>query len=54
MSSPIIPMLLLTGATGSGRYLLVKILAKYNGVCEFKYYSLILNSEILLHGWLSG
>ncbi|CAH0594308.1 unnamed protein product [Chrysodeixis includens] len=32
MSSPIIPMLLLTGATGSGRYLLVKILAKYNGM----------------------
>lgn len=31
MSSPIIPMLLLTGYIGSGRHLLVKTLAKYNG-----------------------
>lgn len=31
MTSPIIPMLLLTGSMGSGRHLLVKILAKYNG-----------------------
>ncbi|CAH0728500.1 unnamed protein product, partial [Brenthis ino] len=30
--SPIIPMLLLTGAIGSGRHLLVKTLAKYNGL----------------------
>ncbi|KAG6455481.1 hypothetical protein O3G_MSEX009205 [Manduca sexta] len=32
MSSPIIPMLFLTGSIGSGRHLLVKILAKYNGL----------------------
>ncbi|XP_049877810.1 uncharacterized protein LOC126375017 [Pectinophora gossypiella] len=32
MTSPIIPMLLLTGYTGSGRHLLVKTLAKYNGM----------------------
>ncbi|KAJ8714091.1 hypothetical protein PYW08_007711 [Mythimna loreyi] len=32
MSTPIIPMLLLTGSTGSGRHLFVKILAKYNGM----------------------
>ncbi|KAL0819562.1 hypothetical protein ABMA28_007655 [Loxostege sticticalis] len=32
MTSPIIPMLLLTGSMGSGRHLLVKILAKYNGM----------------------
>ncbi|XP_022817859.1 peroxisome assembly factor 2 [Spodoptera litura] len=32
MSTPIIPMLLLTGSTGSGRHLLIKILAKYNGM----------------------
>ncbi|CAB3249279.1 unnamed protein product [Arctia plantaginis] len=32
MSSPIIPMLLLTGTIGSGRHLLAKILAKYNGL----------------------
>ncbi|CAG4957484.1 unnamed protein product [Colias eurytheme] len=32
MSSPILPLLLLTGATGSGRHLLVKTLAKCNGL----------------------
>ncbi|KAM3960465.1 peroxisomal biogenesis factor 6 [Aphomia sociella] len=32
MTSPIIPMLLLTGSIGSGRHLLVKTLAKYNGM----------------------
>ncbi|XP_072929806.1 peroxisomal ATPase PEX6 [Epargyreus clarus] len=32
MSSPIIPMLLLTGSLGSGRHLLVKTIAKYNGL----------------------
>ncbi|XP_026331724.1 peroxisome biogenesis protein 6, partial [Hyposmocoma kahamanoa] len=32
MTSPITPMLLLTGSTGSGRHLLVKTLAKYNGM----------------------
>ncbi|XP_047033693.1 peroxisome assembly factor 2 [Helicoverpa zea] len=32
MTSPIIPMLLLTGSIGSGRHLLVKLLAKYNGM----------------------
>lgn len=32
LASPIIPMLLLTGPTGSGRHLLVKILAKCNGL----------------------
>ncbi|KAJ2953376.1 hypothetical protein O0L34_g966 [Tuta absoluta] len=32
MTTPIIPMLLLTGNTGSGRHLLVKTLAKYNGM----------------------
>ncbi|XP_052756516.1 peroxisomal biogenesis factor 6 [Galleria mellonella] len=32
MTSPIIPMLLLTGSIGSGRHLLVKTLAKYNGL----------------------
>ncbi|CAF4868376.1 unnamed protein product [Pieris macdunnoughi] len=32
MSSPIIPILLITGPTGSGRHLLVKTLAKCNGL----------------------
>ncbi|RVE43915.1 hypothetical protein evm_011426 [Chilo suppressalis] len=32
LSSPIIPLLLLTGLTGSGRHTLVKTLAKYNGL----------------------
>ncbi|KAL4717910.1 hypothetical protein ACJJTC_001328 [Scirpophaga incertulas] len=32
LSSPIIPLLLLTGFIGSGRHMLVKILAKYNGL----------------------
>ncbi|XP_034834037.1 peroxisomal ATPase PEX6 [Maniola hyperantus] len=32
MASPIIPMLLLTGSTGSGRHLLVKTLARCNGL----------------------
>ncbi|XP_014371926.2 peroxisome biogenesis protein 6 [Papilio machaon] len=32
LSSPIIPMFLVTGSIGSGRHLLIKILAKYNGV----------------------
>ncbi|XP_023934717.1 peroxisome assembly factor 2 [Bicyclus anynana] len=32
LSSPIIPMLLLTGSIGSGRHLLVKTLAKCNGL----------------------
>ncbi|XP_038206779.1 peroxisomal biogenesis factor 6 [Zerene cesonia] len=32
MSSPILPLLLLTGAIGSGRHLLVKTLAKCNGL----------------------
>ncbi|XP_045502518.1 peroxisome assembly factor 2 [Colias croceus] len=32
MPSPILPLLLLTGATGSGRHLLVKTLAKCNGL----------------------
>ncbi|XP_075982685.1 peroxisomal biogenesis factor 6 [Anticarsia gemmatalis] len=32
LASPIIPMLLLTGSMGSGRHLLAKILAKYNGL----------------------
>ncbi|XP_047537016.1 peroxisome assembly factor 2 [Vanessa atalanta] len=32
LSIPIIPMLLLTGSIGSGRHLLVKSLAKYNGL----------------------
>lgn len=37
MSTPIIPMLLLTGSTGSGRHLLIKILAKYNGEINILY-----------------
>lgn len=32
LSSPIMPMLLLTGSMGSGRHILVKTLAKYNGI----------------------
>ncbi|GBP85812.1 Peroxisome assembly factor 2 [Eumeta japonica] len=32
LTSPIIPIFLLTGSTGSGRNLLVKTLAKYNGL----------------------
>ncbi|XP_050354308.1 peroxisome assembly factor 2 [Nymphalis io] len=32
LSIPIIPMLLLTGSIGSGKHLLVKCLAKYNGL----------------------
>ncbi|XP_068618960.1 peroxisomal ATPase PEX6 isoform X2 [Battus philenor] len=32
LSSPIIPMFLVTGSMGSGRHLLVKTLAKYNGL----------------------
>ncbi|CAG9789382.1 unnamed protein product [Diatraea saccharalis] len=32
LTCPIIPMLLLTGLSGSGRHTLVKILAKYNGM----------------------
>lgn len=32
LSTPIVPMLLLTGSNGSGKHLLVKTLAKYNGL----------------------
>ncbi|XP_059053175.1 peroxisomal ATPase PEX6 [Achroia grisella] len=32
MTTPIIPILLLTGSIGSGRHLLIKTLAKYNGM----------------------
>ncbi|XP_048486153.1 peroxisome assembly factor 2 [Plutella xylostella] len=32
LSSPIIPILLLTGASGSGKQILIKTLSKYNGI----------------------